>query len=156
MAGTDTVHERSGGADPQQPGRAADEAHRVAAKERPLRRLGPRRRNRRDPQQPDQHLPPTRHQPAGVSHATPAGAIRESRVWTEFMKVTRRIGLRDRTCPKDLRHLFATSLQAAGVDPLIRRDLMGHTSLEMTGRYTHSTVETRYTELLGLRILIIR
>ena len=48
------------------------------------------------------------------------------------MEVIKRIGLGHLTCPKDLRHLFATSLQAAGVDPMVRRDIMGHTSLEMT------------------------
>jgi hypothetical protein len=30
--------------------------------------------------------------------------------------------------------LFATSLQAAGVDPIVRRDVMGHTTLAMTAR----------------------
>ena len=51
------------------------------------------------------------------------------------------------TCPKDLRHLFATSLQVAGVDPMIRRDVMGHTTLEMTSHYTHTQNGTRLREL---------
>lgn len=81
-----------------------------------------------------------------------AGAIRESRVRTEFMTVTRSVGLRNLTCPKDLRHFFATSLQAAGVDPMVRRDLMGHTSLEMTSRYTHTSTETRRNGVKKLEI----
>lgn len=80
-----------------------------------------------------------------------AGAIKESTIRTEFMKVTKRIGLRHLTCPKDLRHLFATSLQAAGVDPMIRRDIMGHTTLEMTSHYTHTQDGTRYRELSRLK-----
>lgn len=79
-----------------------------------------------------------------------AGAIKESEVRVEFMAVTKRIGLGHLTCPKDLRHLFATSLQAAGVDPMVRRDIMGHTSLEMTAHYTHTQNGTRRRELSRL------
>ena len=76
-----------------------------------------------------------------------AGAIKTTIVRVEFMRVTERIGLAHLTCPKDLRHLFATSLQAAGVDPMVRRDMMGHTSLEMTAHYTHTQDQTRRQEL---------
>lgn len=76
-----------------------------------------------------------------------AGAVKETTVRTEFMKVTRRIGLVNSTCPKDMRHLFATSLQAAGVDPMLRRDLMGHTTLAMTSRYTHPESSTVLREV---------
>ena len=76
-----------------------------------------------------------------------AGAIKETAIRVEFMKITAKIGLAHLTCPKDLRHLFATSLQAAGVDPMIRRDVMGHTTLEMTSHYTHTQNGTRLHEL---------
>jgi integrase len=66
------------------------------------------------------------------------------------MSITKRIGLEHLTCPKDLRHLFATSLQAAGVDPMIRRDIMGHTTLDMTAHYTHTQNGTRQRELTRL------
>lgn len=79
-----------------------------------------------------------------------AGAVKETTVRVEFMSVTKRIGMEYLTCPKDLRHLFATSLQAAGVDPLIRRDIMGHTSLDMTAHYTHTQNATRQRELTRL------
>ena len=67
----DAVPGRRGGADPQQPGRAADEADRAAPQERPVRRDRPRRRNRGHPQQHHQHLPPPRHQPADLPHPAP-------------------------------------------------------------------------------------
>lgn len=62
------------------------------------------------------------------------------------------MGLPAFTCPKVFRHLFATSLQDANVDPLIRNQLMGHAppqgggkasgALGMTAVYTHSRPET--------------
>jgi len=76
-----------------------------------------------------------------------AGVIKETVVRVEFMKVTKQIGLGHLTCPKDLRHLFATNLQAAGVDPMVRRDVMGHTTLDMTAHYTHTQNGTRDREL---------
>jgi integrase len=79
-----------------------------------------------------------------------AGAVKETTIRVEFMSITKRIGLGHLTCPKDLRHLFATSLQAAGVGPLIRWDIMGHTSLDMTGHYTHIQNTTRQRELTRL------
>jgi integrase len=75
------------------------------------------------------------------------GTIREDRVRLEFMRLTKRIGLPTHTAPKLLRHQFATSLQEANVDPLIRNLLMGHAAagertpghgLGMTAVYTHT------------------
>ncbi len=80
-----------------------------------------------------------------------AGALREDRLRLEFMSLTRRVGLPGQTAPKMLRHLFATRLQEANVDPLIRNLLMGHApaghraagyGLGMTAVYTHTRVET--------------
>lgn len=79
-----------------------------------------------------------------------AGATKETKIRNEFMRITQRIGLGHLTCPKDLRHLFATSLQAAGVDAMIRRDIMGHTTLDMTAHYTHTQNGTRQRELARL------
>ena len=64
--------------------------------------------------------------------------------------MTKRMGLEHLSCPKDLRHLFATSLQTAGVDPLVRRDVMGHTTLQMTAHYTHTQDATRLREVSRL------
>ena len=83
------------------------------------------------------------------------GALKTDRIRTEFMRLTKRIDVSQQTAPKVLRHLFATSLQDANVDPLIRNELMGHsrqsagsgTGLGMTAHYTHTRPETRRREL---------
>ena len=54
------------------------------------------------------------------------GALKTDEIRTTFFRLTRRIGLPELTAPKVLRHMFATSLQDANVDPLIRNQLMGH------------------------------
>jgi hypothetical protein len=55
-----------------------------------------------------------------------------------------------------LRHSFATALQDANVDPLVRNELMGHApaylgmyggSLGMTAVYTHTRPETKRRQL---------
>lgn len=80
-----------------------------------------------------------------------AGAIKTEHVRTHFMRITRAIEIPECTAPKTLRHQFATCLQDANVDPLIRCELMGHSvgnssavrgGLGMTARYTHSRPET--------------
>ena len=80
-----------------------------------------------------------------------AGAVKTDQIRTEFMRLTRQIALPHVTAPKTLRHMFATALQDANVDPLIRNQLMGHApagtgtpggGLAMTGVYTHSRPET--------------
>lgn len=84
------------------------------------------------------------------------GAIKTDRIRVEFMRLTHRIGLPETTAPKLLRHLFATGLQDANVDPLVRNELMGHspggnggnsTGLGMTATYTHTRPETRRKQL---------
>ena len=73
------------------------------------------------------------------------------------MLLTKAIGVPEITAPKTLRHSFATILQDANVDPLVRNELMGHvpasfglsgSSLGMTAIYTHTRPETkrRYME----------
>ena len=85
-----------------------------------------------------------------------AGYVKTDRIRTEFMRLTRTIGLPEFTAPKLFRHLFATSLQDANVDPLIRCELMGHATqatrgsghpLGMTATYTHSRPETKRSQL---------
>ena len=39
----------------------------------------------------------------------------------------------------DLRHTFGTRLGDAGVSPFIIAELMGHSNIQMTARYTHPT-----------------
>ena len=84
------------------------------------------------------------------------GAIRTDRIREEFMRLTRKIGMSEVTAVKTTRHLFATCLQDANVDPLIRNQLMGHApsgggaatvGLGMTGIYTHTRPETLRRQL---------
>jgi len=84
------------------------------------------------------------------------GAIKTDRVRVEFMRLTRQLGMPETTAPKLLRHLFATGLQDANVDPLVRNELMGHSpggnrgngnGLGMTATYTHTRPETRRKQL---------
>jgi len=86
-----------------------------------------------------------------------AGALTSKTIRREFMRLTLRIGLPEMTEPKVLRHIFATMLQEANVDPLIRMELMGHAPqggrsggpLGMTTVYTHSSPATRRSQLLA-------
>lgn len=84
------------------------------------------------------------------------GALKTDRIRTEFIRLTKQIELSQFTAPKSLRHLFATCLQDGNVDPLIRSELMGHSTsasngashgLGMTATYTHSRPETKRKQL---------
>ncbi|HWL07197.1 MAG TPA: site-specific integrase, partial [Planctomicrobium sp.] len=55
-----------------------------------------------------------------------AGIVRTDRIRNELIQVCESAELGNFTSPKMLRHLFATTLQDANVDPLIRSELMGH------------------------------
>jgi integrase len=83
-----------------------------------------------------------------------AGLVREDWIRQEFLRITQRIGLPSITAPKVFRHQFATMLQAANVDPLVRNELMGHSPVSARGRglgmtavYTHTRPETRREQL---------
>ena len=54
----------------------------------------------------------------------------------------REAGIQDLTF-HDLRHTFASRLREAGVDAITRRDLLGHSTVEMSDDYTHSSAESR-------------
>lgn len=81
-----------------------------------------------------------------------AGAIKADAIRTSFMCLTRSIGRPEATCPKSWRHTFATLLQDANVDPLIRQLTLGHqpstgSGLGMTARYTHTRPETQRQQI---------
>ena len=75
------------------------------------------------------------------------GAVTPKQVRREFISVAKRIGRPDLTCPKLWRHQMATAMQAADVDPFVRKEVIGHTRLEMTGRYTHTADSTLGREM---------
>ena len=75
------------------------------------------------------------------------GTIKADAVRTSFMRAMKAIGHDEATCPKSWRHSFATLLQDANVDPLIRQQTLGHkptngSGLGMTANYTHTRAET--------------
>ena len=81
-----------------------------------------------------------------------AGAVKADAVRTSFVRVMRAVGHPEATCPKSWRHSYATLLQDANVDPLIRQQTLGHrptssTGLGMTGNYTHTRPETQREQI---------
>ena len=84
-----------------------------------------------------------------------AGVIRSERVRTSFIRTAKSAGLKQSSCPKSWRHSFATLLQDANVDPLIRQITLGHKPSEdarsgglgMTGVYTHTRATTQKREI---------
>lgn len=82
-----------------------------------------------------------------------AGALDPDQIRNSFIIVAKRCGLSGATCPKSWRHSFATLLQDANVDPLLRQITMGHRpsggngALGMTSVYTHSRPETHAREI---------
>jgi integrase len=83
------------------------------------------------------------------------GVVKEDWVRNEFIRAMRIAGMPEVTAPKTLRHTFATILQDANVDPLVRNELMGHSpmaststrGLGMTTVYTHTRPETKRKQL---------
>lgn len=82
-----------------------------------------------------------------------AGAVPVDRIRTSFILLAKAAGL-PATCPKCWRHTFATLLQEANVDLLVRQETMGHkpassesSALGMTGVYTHTTPEFQRREI---------
>ena len=81
-----------------------------------------------------------------------AGAVKADQIRLSFVRVAAAIGHSESTCPKSWRHTFATLLQDANVDPLIRQQTLGHkpssgTGLGMTGNYTHTRPETQREQI---------
>jgi integrase len=82
-----------------------------------------------------------------------AGALDPDQVRQSFIRVANRVGLTGATCPKSWRHTFATLLQDANVDPLLRQVTLGHKpsggggALGMTAVYTHSRPATHASEI---------
>ncbi|WP_010583090.1 tyrosine-type recombinase/integrase [Schlesneria paludicola] len=82
-----------------------------------------------------------------------AGAFDSDQIRRSFIRIATRCGLPYATCPKSWRHSFATLLQDANVDPLLRQITLGHQpsgtsgALGMTSVYTHSRPETHAREI---------
>lgn len=81
-----------------------------------------------------------------------SGMVKADIVRTSFIRIMKRIGHPESTCPKSWRHSFATLLQDANVDPLIRQQTLGHkptnsNGLGMTANYTHTRGETQRQQI---------
>lgn len=105
--------------------------------------------------QPGQTL--DREAKAGIARSVwrDVGAVKADRIRLLFIRVAKIAGRGEATCPKSFRHSFATLLQDANVDPLIRQITLGHASsgtagdaLGMTSIYTHTRPETQRQEIL--------
>lgn len=84
-----------------------------------------------------------------------AGMVKVDAIRTSFIHAMKTIGHPEATCPKSWRHSFATLLQDASVDPLIRQITLGHqpssasnAALGMTTVYTHTRPETHRAEII--------
>ena len=50
------------------------------------------------------------------------------------------------------RHSYVSMLINSGVNPLVVRDLVGHTTVDMTARYTHVALDTKINAVKSLPI----
>jgi integrase len=80
---------------------------------------------------------------AAIAFGRAAGQTPEKAIRNEFLRLTTAIGCPEFTRVHDLRHLFSTRAQAAGVNPILVQEILGHTTLEMTRRYTHLGLDSR-------------
>ena len=85
-----------------------------------------------------------------VAFCRTMGQIPEKRLRCEFMALTQKIGCPEFTRVHDLRHLFTSRAQAAGINPILVQEMLGHTTLEMTRRYTHLGLDTKREALQRL------
>ncbi|HTU92242.1 MAG TPA: tyrosine-type recombinase/integrase [Gemmataceae bacterium] len=87
---------------------------------------------------------------AVVAWCRSMGQIPEKRIRCEFMALTAQIGCPEFTRVHDLHHLFTSRAQAAGINPILVQEMLGHTTLEMTRQYTHLGMETKREALQRL------
>lgn len=66
---------------------------------------------------------------------------------------TRRVLAVSRMGFHGFRHTAASIMICNGVNPLVVRDLLGHTSVDMTAHYTHVNLETKREALQNLNVL---
>ncbi|MDR3633347.1 MAG: tyrosine-type recombinase/integrase [Isosphaeraceae bacterium] len=80
---------------------------------------------------------------ATTAYCRKMGQIPEKRIRNEFIEIAAAIGCPEYTKAHDLRHLFASRAQEAGTNPLLVQEMLGHTTLDMTRRYTHVGLDAK-------------
>ena len=107
------------------------------------------------PQESDFVLPNVaeryRYNSAGISHDTKrlieaAGFTAVEEGETRRLRNVSRLGFHA------FRHSYVSMLINSGVNPLVVRDLVGHTTIDMTARYTHVALDTKINAVKSLPI----
>lgn len=75
---------------------------------------------------------------------------REKWFWERFKAVLKKAGVRN-GCLHTLRHTFASYLVMSGVDLRTVQELLGHSTIQMTERYSHLSPDHRTRALQNLR-----
>ncbi len=69
------------------------------------------------------------------------GALSTSMIYRIVRRLLSEADVQGRKSPHTLRHTFATHLLSEGADIRVIQELLGHTSLRATQRYTHNSIE---------------
>ena len=92
-----------------------------------------------------------RRNPSGISHDTKR-LIEAAGFQAVDEGESRRIRNVSRLGFHAFRHSYVSMLIANGVNPLVVRDLVGHTTVDMTARYNHVSIETKQRAINTLAI----
>ena len=92
-----------------------------------------------------------KHNPGGISRDTKklieaAGFQAVDEGETRRLRNVSRLGFHA------FRHSYVSMLTNSGVNPLVVRDLVGHTTVDMTARYTHVALDTKINAVKSLPI----
>ncbi|MFI3306012.1 MAG: tyrosine-type recombinase/integrase [Rikenellaceae bacterium] len=79
--------------------------------------------------------------PDSLFLSTRGSALSTSMIYRVVRSLLTEAEVQGRKSPHTLRHTFATHLLGAGADIRIIQELLGHTSLRATQRYTHNSIE---------------
>ena len=93
-----------------------------------------------------------RYNPGGISRDTKR-LLKAAGMTPTDLGSTRRLRAVSRFSFHGFRHSAASLLINSGVNPLVVRDMLGHTTVDMTARYTHVALETKLKAVQTLPVL---